>query len=49
MSRINWLYVILVIVAALIVLFAVRVHRASGQIVAGRAELADQGRLYAQN
>jgi mono/diheme cytochrome c family protein len=50
MPRINWIHVVLVAILALIVLFATRLHNASGQIAAPtRAEMAEQGRLYAQS
>jgi cytochrome c len=46
MLRIHWSHVILVIVVAAIVLLAIRLHYASGQIAVRSS--AEEGRLYAQ-
>ena len=49
MPRINWIHVVLVVILGLIVLFAIGLHKAAGQIaVPTRTEMAEQGRLYAQ-
>src|SRR5581483_7101776 len=49
MPRINWIHIALVVLIAVLVLFVIRLHGASGQVASPtRAEMAEEGYAYAQ-